>query len=269
MPGTIVETYRSREGNEGVEQPSATLRYTLFGEPSDTAARSLVEATVPSTYIGLNFNGYTITPLGNGIWDVSVTYGLLAPDNYTVWDFDSSGNTTHITQSLQTVARYPVATAPNFQGAIGVSSDGIEGVDIVTPKFDFGAKRSLPSSSMTQTYMDYLIEYTGTVNNATWTITPFGGNSIVFAAGEVLYLGASVNTKTATQVEVSLKFSAIRNQTGLSVGSITGISKGGWQHLWVRYVDDENASSLIKRPVAAYVERVYRSTTFTNLGVGT
>lgn len=269
MTATIIETYQSREGNEGVEQPSATLRYMIFGEASDTAARSLVEATVPSSYLGLNFNGYTITPLGNGIWDVSAAYGLLSPNDYTIWDFDSSGSTTHITQSLVTVARYPVATAPNFQGAIGVSSDGVAGVDIVTAKFDFGAKRSLPASSMTGTYVGYLIDYTGTVNNATWTITPFGGNSIVFAAGEVLYLGAQVSTKNATQVEVSLKFSAIRNQTGLSVGSITGIAKKGWEHLWVQYVDDENASSIIKRPISAHVERVYRTSTFTNLGVGT
>jgi len=267
MPGEIIELYNSREGNEGVENPSATLRYLIRKEPDDVAARTLIESTIPSTYLGLDFNGYTVTPLGAGIWDVTANYGVLPPDDSTVWDFDSSGNTAHITQSLQTVARYPVATAPNFYGAIGVSGDGVEGVDITIPKFDFGARKSLPKSSLTTTYMQYLIEYTGTVNNAAWTISPFAA-TINFAAGEVLYLGATISTKSATQAEVALKFSAIRNQTGLSVGSITGIAKKGWEHLWVRYIDDVDSNSLIKRPVAAYVERVYRTSTFTNLGVG-
>ena len=47
------------------------------------------------------------------------------------------------------------------------------------------------------------------------------------------------------------------NQTGLSVGSISGISKKGWEYLWgagggawVRYADtkDTGSGAIIKRP---------------------
>ena len=41
-----------------------------------------------------------------------------------------------------------------------------------------------------------------------------------------------------------------------------GISKKGWEYLWVRYQDteDANAKMLIKKPIAAYVEKVGRLT---------
>jgi len=45
--------------------------------------------------------------------------------------------------------------------------------------------------------------------------------------------------------------------TGLSVGNIVGIAKKGWEYLWVRYQDAEDAAAkaLVKKPVAVYVER--------------
>ena len=56
----------------------------------------------------------------------------------------------------------------------------------------------------------------------------------------------------------------------LSLGTITGISKEGWQYLWVRFIDDEDttAKALIKRPVSAYVEQVYSYGDFSGLGIG-
>ncbi len=58
--------------------------------------------------------------------------------------------------------------------------------------------------------------------------------------------------------------------SGRSQTEITGISKRGWDHLWVRYQDaeDSTAKALVKRPVAAYVERVYYDGDFSGLGIG-
>src|SRR5690606_20953075 len=61
------------------------------------------------------------------------------------------------------------------------------------------------------------------------------------------------------------------NRTGISVGPISGISKKGWEYLWVRYADAEDTGSntLVKQPVAAYVEKVYEDGNFAALGIGT
>ena len=39
----------------------------------------------------------------------------------------------------------------------------------------------------------------------------------------------------------------------------TGISKKGWEHMWVRYADAEDAAAkaIVKKPVAVYIAHVY------------
>lgn len=91
------------------------------------------------------------------------------------------------------------------------------------------------------------------------------------AAGECLFLGAAGSKRGDEDWEITFRFAGSPNVTGLSVGPITGISKKGWEYLWVRYADveDDNAKALVKRPVAAYVEQVYDAGNFGALGIGT
>lgn len=169
----------------------------------------------------------------------------------------------HLTQSLGTIGSYaaPGRTAPNFRGAIGVTPDAVEGIDVTVPVYHFSETHVIPSSLVTLGYKAALFFLTGRVNGS-----PFKG----FAAGEVLFLGASGSKRGADDWEISFKFAASPNAVGLSVGNITGISKAGWDYLWVRYEDAEDtvAKALVKRPVAAYVERVYPWGNFASLGIG-
>ena len=114
---------------------------------------------------------------------------------------------------------------------------------------------------MTGGYKLALFNLTGKVN-----ASGFKG----FAKGEVLFLGASGSKRGLDDWEITFRFAASPNVAGLSLGSIGGIAKEGWQYLWVRFIDDEDptAKALIKRPVAAYVEQVYPYGNFANLGIG-
>ena len=109
-----------------------------------------------------------------------------------------------------------------------------------------------------------LMGLTGAVNNAV-----FRG----FQAGEVLFLGAGGSrrgTDPDDRWEISYKFAASPNQTGMAVGSIAGIQKRGWDYLWVQYGEDVDATAkvLIKKPIAVYVEQVYPIASFAGLGIG-
>ena len=86
-----------------------------------------------------------------------------------------------------------------------------------------------------------------------------------------MFLGASGAKRGFEDWEITFRFAASPNVAGLSLGNISGINKEGWQYLWVRFADDEDGSSstLIKKPVAAYVERVYEYGDFSGLGIGT
>jgi hypothetical protein len=115
---------------------------------------------------------------------------------------------------------------------------------------------------VTSFYKAALFALTGSVNNAA-----FRG----FAAGEVLFLGASGSQRGQDDWEITFRFAASPNVTGLTVGSITNIDKRGWDYLWVRYADmeDTTAKALVKRPVAVYVEQVYPFADLSGLGIGT
>ena len=156
------------------------------------------------------------------------------------------------------MGRYGV-DPPDFKGAIGVSTDSVEGTDITIPVFNFTETHYIPSALVAGAYKTTLFYLTGRVNDA-----PFKG----FARGEVLFLGASGSQRGVDDWEIAFKFAASPNATNLTVGDITGIDKKGWEYLWVRYADAEDEETLIKQPVAVYVERVYEYGNFALLGIG-
>jgi hypothetical protein len=225
--------------------------------------RTLVEATIPAIYAGLSFQTYHVAHQGGGVWEVTARYGKREPKETgeSSFSFDTGGVTTHITQSLITVNKYAAGggTAPDCQGAIGVTGDSVEGTDITVPVYNFTETHYITDAAVTGAYKLALFQLTGKVNNGT-----FKG----FAAGEVLFLGASGAKRGTDDWEITFRFAASPNVTGLSVGPITGITKLGWDYLWVRYTDTEDENVLVKQPIAAYVERVYEQGNFASLGIG-
>ncbi len=260
MAVEIRELYRSGEGSESLDNPSHVMIFTVTGTDDDVSVRTIVEATVPSTYLGLTLSDYDFRPLGNQLWEVNVHYGLKKRANETSTSFDTTGGTAHRTQSLQTMGSYavPGVIAPNFQGAIGVSGDSVEGVDVTIPAFKWQRTKYWLASAVTTAYVLTIADLTGKVNNAI-----FDG----FAADTVLFLGASGSQRGKDDWEITYQFAFSPNVTGLAAGGITGIAKKGWEYLWFLYRDDVDQHSLVKRPYAAYVERLYERGDFSLLGL--
>jgi hypothetical protein len=275
MAITCTENIDSRQITEG---QSAELIYTITGTADEAAAIATLKATAPTVLHNMKRQPVTVEPVhvdtthpDKCLWTGTVHYAPFEyPDPPQTGDssfaFDTGGGTQHITQSLQTVGRYAASgTAPDFGGAIGVTHDNVEGVDITVPVYNFSETHYLPASQVTNAYKGTLFQLTGKVNNA-----PFRG----LAAGECLFLGASGSrrgTGPDDDWEITFRFAGSPNRTGISVGPITSISKKGWEYLWVRYADAEDTGSntLVKQPVAAYVERVYEDGNFAALGIGT
>jgi len=272
MAITVTEKPDSRPSSDG-QDASAELLYTVRGTADDAAAKAALASEAPTTHGDLVRQTWGVEPVhvdtgspDDCIWDGTVRYGRVnntPPETgESVFNFDTGGGTQHITQSLQTIGSYapPGKTAPNFKGAIGVTHDSVEGVDITVPIYQFSETHYLADSAVTPAYKATLFSLTGKVNSGA-----FKG----FAAGEVLFLGASGSKRGEADWEITFRFAASPNRTNLTVGDITVASKKGWEYLWVRYADAEDSSAkvLVKQPVAAYVEKVYPDGDFSGLGI--
>lgn len=278
MALTLREKIDSRESQEG-DNPSVTFLYDLEGTSDDLAAKALVRSSTPASYDGLCRQSINLTPQsvdtvsGTGLWSVSVKYGLYPPPKETgqaTFSFDTSGGTQHITQSISTTQKkgLPGKVAPDFKGAVGVTHDAVEGVDITIPVFSFGITCYIAAGNMSEGYINGLYQLTGKVNSAAWTVN-VDGVVMTFAAGECLFLGASGSKRGSDDWEIGFKFAASPNATGLEVGPIKDIDKKGWEYMWVRYADtpDTDAKTVVKAPLAVYVEKVYEEGDFTKLGI--
>jgi hypothetical protein len=203
-----------------------------------------------------------------GTWKGAVVWG--AGDNKNsqtpVIQFDTDGGEQTIFQSIQTYGAYVPqgAKLTNFNGAIGVTKDGVEGAKIIIPGFKWTEKHWLPMSLCNGPYLTRMASLAGKLNQ-----NAFRG----FGQGEVWYLGATGGGSIGQLWEVTHKFSASRDVQNLVIGvganQVTGINKPGWAYLWIRYQDqvDPTSKNLIKLPQQVNVEQTMPFADFSQLGI--
>ena len=269
MALVISENYQSRTfttGRIGGQSGRELVYDILGGDPSDNDedadVEALIVATAPAVYRGRVLDSVQAEPVGAGIWKGYARYVNF--ENNNEFTFDTGGGTSRILQSLGTINSYapPGFVAPDFQGAIGVSDDRVEGVDIPARVFQFTETYYFADGVVNDTYKQTLFLMTGRFNNAGFRF---------FDAGECLLMGVSGAKRGDEQWGITFRFAGNPNITGATVGSITGIDKFGWDYLWVRHAEFEDtfAFCLVKRPIAAYIERVHEPGDFSTLGIGT
>lgn len=251
--------------------PSWSIPYEFKGDEDRLAIRDDAIANLPANYDDMPLQELEIEAFGaSDEWLVTALY---APDGYTPgsitipetgtssFSFDTGGGNQHITKSLETIFADAsgIATVPVFDGAIGVTANGIEGVDITVPVFQFKETHYIAASLVTTGYKKALATLTGRTN---------AGVFQDFAIGEVLFLGAS-GTYRASQDdwEITYNFAQSDNRDDLVVGDIIDIPKKGWEYLWVRYKDEVGAGgeAMVKTVDTIHVERVYEAGDFAGL----
>ena len=272
MAITCIEKPTSRPASRG-NSPSLELIYTIEGTADEQTALDTLDATAPASRAGLYPHDRSVDPVvidsdneAACVWEGTVRYGnpeSNEPDvGESAYSFDTGGGTQHVTQAKATVASYKKGggTAPDVGKAIGVNGDDVAGVDIAVPVYQFSETHYLDDADVTTAYRGTLFALTGKVNDSS-----FKG----LAAGECLFLGASGSKRGNGDWEITFKFAASPNATSLTVGTMTGIAKKGWEYLWAMYGKTESNGRVVQEPVAAYVEQVYEWGSFSNLGIGT
>lgn len=255
-------TIQERPGSPEItyKPPTQRAQYVVEGTTDETVAHAIALSGTPDIITHASGVLYKEDVRIKGtnsssVWYADVTY---APRSRTIdtgsyrISFDTAGGTVHISQSKETVNKYPSATAPDYKGNIGVRGEEIDGTDIVIPALKIVVDFRHPSGVITLAKIKQLASYTGYVNSA-----PF----LTFDAGEVLFLSARGSEGDASETEISYSFAMSQNATGLSIGDVTGITKKGWHIAWVanKSVTETVGSNKFKvtRPEFVYVERVY------------
>jgi len=242
--------------------PSADIFYLVTGAGDEAEVRTAATTGTPTSYNSMPRRSTKIEERVNETtWKIRVHYEPYTSDPpEDLFTFDTTGGTQHITQSIATRGAYapPGMTPPNFQSAIGFDGERIQGVDIGVPVFSFSETHTFTSSEIDESYKIAVYNLTNCVNNAA-----FRG----LAAGECLFLGASGSQRYGGEWNITYRFAGSPNRANLSVGNITGISKYGWDYLWVLYADALDSGIVVKRPAAVYVEQVYYAGDFSVLGI--
>jgi hypothetical protein len=250
---------------EYIIMPDAATPPEQFNEPGDDGdAISCLEENSPTEW-GLALiprAGCDVEQIADNIWIGTVYYGYNSRETDDIeFSFDTGGGSQKITQTIAplTVRSYG-DNPPDFKGAINVDDNSVNGVDIIVPVFNFNETKRIARDFISTAFKTSVFRLTSKVNSQAWH---------GFEAGEVLFMGASGSKHGRTgDYELNFKFAASPNKTNITIGSISGIEKKGWEYLWVRYEKSTDQNCLIQIPKAVYVHQVYESGDFSALGLG-
>lgn len=240
---------------------TARMRWWVHGTPDEPTATGLVLTAAPATYDSLFLQGLNAQTDDSLKWLFDVDYGRRDPDE-SEYGFEIGTQSQKIMYAkAQRTYNVGSSTAPDVGLAIGVTPDGIDGVDALIPTYQFTERHLLTDAQVTATYKAALFATTGKVNDAT-----FKG----FAAGEVLFLGSTGAKRGRAKWEVTYRFAASKNFNGAHAGA-TSVRKDGWEYLWVLSADkvDNTAKAMTKQARGVYAAQIYDPTDFSVLGIGT
>ena len=146
------------------------------------------------------------------------------------WSFDTTGGTRHVTHGIAHIQSYVPdgKTAVDHKGTIGGQRErGHRGRGCAQQELQVDRTPQLLLAGFGWTYAGIVDDLTGTVNNALFRCKAIG--TVLFAGtGDPLDQGLA-----DPRPDVSLRVPSDWRRA--SVGDITGISKVGWQYLWVEY----------------------------------
>jgi hypothetical protein len=264
VDGIYIREVAGREGTDNAAGTgSASRSWLVWGSKDPLVCRTaLVDGPILiNEYDDLFIESLSRERRGPDSWIFTATYTPFVPDvgQYAV-SVDTTGGSILRTVALDET-RYG-SGAPNFGGAIDVQDGVAQGCQIVIPSSKISVRARISSAYITSpiAYSNIVTKLTGTVNAS----AEFGGE---YAAGELLFLGM-VGDITGKDPLVTFNFEGSPNLTGLTIGGISGIAKGGHQYLWTYFESAIESGISVRKPKAIYVNTVYRSASWATLKIG-
>lgn len=279
MPITVAEVAKSRPLIIDRKASETTREYWARGdlEEEEININNAVADEAPNAVLGLVKKSIDSQPQGGGWWICKVKYGileggvltpegdpppqmdgssLLGPD----FSFTTSGGTQHITTSIQTLLKVGLngAAPEDNKKVIGVSDEGVAGVDITVPNSELVWTKRI--EFVTVDYYRTLVETTGTQNVFDWN--GFKQFELLFLGAEGKFDGDGIEDFSWL---VTFKFRSGTRKEDIEIAPglvVTG--KDPHDYLWVGQEQKLLAGEfrVLPRAISAYVEQVYEVSDF-------
>jgi len=254
-----------------IERDTRERVYLATGSTNENEVETEAYEYFPPTEGGIGPLRVRVEPIDaeRGLWEVTTTYNRSGSSSAPLvgaessFEFEIGTTSTHITQSRRTVAGHSIddeEAVPDFDQAIGVTQDGVDGCDILTPESRFSETHYLSAEFVTPAYRRMLRSMVGKVN-----LAPFRDHD----GGEVLLVGIRGGRRRSDDVwELTFAFATSENAFKIAIGDIVVPRKAGWDYLWVYYEPQVVSDRLVSVPKFAFVEEVYQRADFFDLGIG-
>lgn len=268
MSVKVIEVTHSRSLVSS-DNPSGEVHYMVTGASDPEVVELNVLATAPGVYAGLIRDTITITPHpgDSTSWEVVVSYRkakrLRIPGTgEELISFDIEPRTVHITHSKQTIRTYPGSGAPGFGRGMGFRKGEFQGAEKFVPQLSFSITKYVPAAYVNNALIATFREAAFHTNDELWRGQP---------PESCMFMGVSGSRRNEDDYALTFQFLSVEPETGLTFGSIAGVEKGSWEHLWVLTEPSEDAAAqdyVVELPRAVYIERIYDPINFpTYLGL--
>lgn len=242
------------------ENPSAETIWSVWVDAEhptiadEVAAYAIIAPVVPTTYSFPSgktavLQSIAISDIDEKSWDFKLSYAKLQrkKEDYIEYEFDIGLQDVTLTHALSTTAYTGGGrTAPDFQKGVNISSDGkVQGISNGQPTFAFQLTKYWAIDAVDAAYQLVVKSLAGKYNNASFYGLP---------AGSVKFMGAR-GKPSGQKWPITYRFEHSDNESGITIGDITGISRLGWQYLDVyrRSISDTTSKKKIEAVHSVYV----------------
>jgi hypothetical protein len=280
----FLERYDSRprkittEDTEDVRRFVVLTRSTTnpYGVEDDVLVDNYIDYAMPKISRNLGLTQAQRQHVGGGVWEIEATYNT--PRRHTARvRVTTGGKTIRVVQGYGTVYSVqlnaafdpdaigspPTAPGPSFGGLVGVTADGVEGVEVPGPGQEFTVE--VDFLTMTQSYINLCDWLSGCVNSSAYLGRAAG--ELLFHGMECSYEIGAGGTIILLSSTASFKFEVSPNMTNIPVGPFVIPSKRGWDYLWPRTVDVVSNNTVIKHVKSVHIDQVLRYANLSLLGI--
>jgi hypothetical protein len=265
--GALLGPLRKGEIFAPIDGDTGTQYFMWLGDSEDDAAAYAgISANLPSTFLSTPLAEWRSDYVGYKAWMVMASYSLVPPlaIGTTIWETDQTGGSERIYQSFKQTGQQRTKTGDpliNFNGAIGVSEDKVEGCEIDGSEEKWTAKRRYVVGDFATNYIDSLRGLRRRVNAAVFTFT-WQGKTYTYQIGEARFVGFHATEVSSTRVEIDHYFAMGKDVTGVALqGFDATVSKKAWDYAWVAFKKSGNKHL----PVQYNTEQVYLTGDFSIL----